>query len=192
MWKCSIIVIVGILISLGATTQATIIDFYYDDTPLNPVEVIRSVSFDYDAQELTINETIYDLDYEGFLRFRTWADSESEFRVTKTLVNNTGVTWTAYDFSWGFPLIAGSPAYLVEDSLTSTKFQTTTFLPMGFVLTGPPEVPHGQSFTIEFDLSAPDSLRPYDNVFFHIVVPEPTTIVLFGLGWFVSLRFRRS
>ena len=188
----------GILVSLIPAVQATVIDVQswvigraYED----PSHSEHTLSFDYDLQQLTITGIIYDyeIDFDdGHLRVSTSVDSyPTTFSVVWNVTNNTGVTWTGYDFIWGWTLHGGGPANIVPESIESTRLRTVYAHDYYVGLSGPPVVPDGESLTIEFNLSAPQYLDICTNMFQQHVIPEPTTMTLLGLSGLVLLRNRR-
>lgn len=188
-WCIIGIVLAGVVGIFNSTAQATVIDFGYHIWAYNPFEATHTVSFDYDLQHLTIAETIHELDFKGYISFGTSVDSASTFSVVKTLVNNTGITWTDYSFSWGGPLIAGSPAMIDRESVKSTQLQTISYLgDWTMELSGSPVVLDGESLTIEFSLHTSGGSDVYYNKFHQSVVPEPATMLLLGLGGLALLR----
>jgi len=189
--RAAIIVGVAALALLLPVGQAGVIDFYWD-VRADPFMSTHTCSFDYALQQFTIVDTIYEMDLRPHIHLITWSDSPSTFSVVETIVNNTGLTWTAYELVVGWPLMTGSPATLVYGSVTSTKLQSIEFFPVGFELTGLPVVLDGESFTIEYDLEVSEPPYSYGNGFFHRPIPEPTTIVLLGLGGLALLRTRSS
>jgi len=186
MWKCSIIVVAGILVLFSATTQAAVIDFYWDQYG-DPSKSTHTCSFDYALQQFTIVDTFYEIDLRPHISLGTLLDSPSTFSVVETIVNNTGLTWTAYELVVGWPLITGSPAMVVEDSVTSTKLQRIAFSPFGVELTGLPVGLDGESFTIEYDLQGSGPHYRYHNQFIHIccIFTEPSASIWrqIVLGW---------
>jgi len=194
--KRSIIVAAaGILVWLIPAVQATVIDFEYRIVGYDPLqlELEHTLSFDYDLQQLTITGIIYDyeLDFDdGYLDVSTYVDScPTTFSVVWNVVNNTGVTWTGYEFTWGGPLHGGGPATIVPESIESTRLRTIYAEDFYVELSGSPVVPDGESLTIEFDLVA--QIEHSINMFDQHVIPEPTTMALLGLGGFGLLRKRR-
>ena len=152
--------------------------------------------FDYDLQLLTVQETIL-----AFRPDRAWyfsiggrVDSDSTFSVVRTIKNETGVTWT------GYSMIAPPPpcgsgyvrATIVYETIEFTKFETVEHGPRYQVLefSGPPFVLDGESFTMSFDMHAPYDVRYDDPGRFSggrgiLIIPEPATVLLLGLGTLV-------
>ena len=189
---------VGVLGWFLPVAQATVTDFEYRIVGYIPSKSTHTLSFDYDLQQLTITDIIYDyeLDFEdGYLQVGTVFDSyPTTFNVAWDIVNNTGVTWTACEFIWGsfgrYPL-----GELVPESVESTKLQTVL---MGDVLagdlsvklSGSPVVLDGETLTIEFTMVAH---REFNVNHFRLhIIPEPATIMLLGLGGLILLRDLRA
>jgi len=186
MDKRSTIVTLVVTTVLVPTVHGAVIDFQWHQYG-DPSKSTHTCSFDYGLQQFTIVDTIYELDFMPYMHLSTFVDSPSTFSVVKTVVNNTGLTWTGYGFSWGGPLLSGSPAMLDRESVKSTKLQTITY-PYDWTIdfAGSPVVLGAESFTIEFDLCTSEGI--YHNVFSQSVIPEPTTLVLLGLGWLALFR----
>jgi len=194
MQKRLITAAVGVLVSLIPAVRATVIDFYSYVVGYTPYESECSLTFDFDLQLLNIATTIYDhqLDFDdGHMFFATTVDSyPTPFSVVWNVMNETGVTWTGYDFMWGGPLHGGGPAMIDPESIETTGLQTVYPWDFFVGLSGSPVVPDGESLTIEFSLHTLQYHNNYANMFYQRVIPEPTTIALLGLGGLVLMRNR--
>ena len=146
-------------------------------------------SFDYDLQELTVVQTVYDISNPGGADLQGSADADSTLSIVWTITNETGITWTGYRLLHIQGIMGGG--VFVKGSASSTKLQTITEpVPRWeIVFSGSPPVLDGESFTIQFDFAVPPGFL---NGIIVQPIPEPSTIVLLGLGAAAFLRPRRS
>jgi hypothetical protein len=157
--------------------------------------------FDYDLQLLTVQETIL-----AFRPDASWGfgidgrvDSDSTFSVVRTITNETGVTWTAYGMFAPPPPVGSGYVRpnIVYGTIEFTKFETVEHRYPVLEFSGPPFVLDGESFTMSFDMHAPYDARYDDPGRFHggwgiLIIPEPATLLLLGLGALVLRRRPKS
>lgn len=190
-----IVAAAGILAWLIPVAQGTVIDSHYRITNYIPSQLEHSLTFDFDLQQLIITDIMHKYKPDFWythMEVTTIVDSyPTTFSVLWNITNDTGVAWTGYDFIWGGPLHAGSPAMIDPESIESSRLQTVYAEDFSVGLSGLPIVPDGDSLTIEFNLHTYPYLDIYTNMFFQRVIPEPTTIALLGLGALALLRNRR-
>ncbi len=113
------------------------------------------------------------------------AEAQSTFNITTTTTNQT---WTGYILF----LEPQSDATFVEGTAESTKSNTVPY-PNAWTIEfrAPQEVLPGGVVTLEFDLSIPDD-EIYTFALTQQPIPEPTTIVILGLGSLYLLRKRKG
>jgi len=145
-------------------------------------------SFDYELQELTIVEMLFNPDYLSFTRIEItgFTDSDdSTIGVTRVITNSTGVAWSGLLFGYGSHSRARESESWME--LTGlTKLQTIVFQDINsFHSTEPDRVLDGETFTIQIDahLDPHPEYGIWDICNYSLpLVPEPATVVLLGLG----------
>ncbi len=98
------IVLVAAVGIFNSTAQAAVVDIECDFTALyrDPDNVQYMWGFDYELQQLTIMESLFDSQelYPYTIDVRGSADSDdTTFHVTRIITNNTGVAWTGYELS---------------------------------------------------------------------------------------------
>jgi len=182
-----------IIAVFGSVTNAKLeqmgCNFLYD----NPSRSVRTWSFDYDLQLLTINEIVYEVDpkWSGFLEMGAMGDPCSTFDAVVNITNETGYTWTDYKIIYGPPPMIGDSIYIVPGSIETTKLQTIIGTQSGWLLSEPPAVFDGESFTMNFDMRTGSHGRYFLEETRWLPIPEPVTIVLFGVGGLALLKKRK-
>jgi hypothetical protein len=157
-------------------------------------------SFDYELQQLTFNETIFEVGRDPYepawgVSIEGLMDSGSTtLTVVKNLTNSTGVPWTSYVIEMPVGIVGGGD--IVDGSAESTEFPEVTYeLPFpytfGIQFSGPKPVPDGQPLTIKFNVLT-YSFKPEADLFhFNLketAVPETPTISLLALGALILCR----
>jgi len=173
--------------------RAAVVDFFWNGG------AVDAWSFDYDLQQLTVTQTVSELDPGGFWHNRGFGfgaliDSETTFSVELTLTNNTGVTWSGYILE-NHDHVSTYTAGIVRESLESTMLQTISYHNGWSIIEfrEPPAVLEGESFTVQFDMTTPHYPESRcDVVLTYSLIPEPSTIALFGFGGLALLRTRRA
>jgi hypothetical protein len=194
-----LIVLLGAIGSLPGITDGSVVSLDFHLGSDWPATETYTWDFDYDLQQLTVNETILELRPDSYWVFSISGrvDSDSTFRVVRNITNETGITWTAYHIYGGPAPAAGVSAGIVDDSIQFTKFETISFHGDNpwYRFSGQPFVLNGESFTMSFDMHTRyDDLR--DGSFSVTLsprpVPEPTTALLVALGAFVFHKRQAS
>jgi hypothetical protein len=111
----------------------------------------------------------------------------SEFTVTMTATNQSGITWTGYTLT----LDPSQQASFVEGIAGSTRFKTVEY-PDVWTITflAPEAVPHGGVVTLWFDISIPEP-GPYTFTLTQNPIPEPATALFLGFGALALLSARK-
>jgi hypothetical protein len=194
MCKCRLVIsLVAIIAFFRTSAWAAIIDIMI---PLAPPDL--PWTFDYDLQQLTVTDVIYQMDPDAahYMTIDGLVDSASTFKVIRNITNSTSVTWTGYTVITMMTILPFS-ASIVPDTAESTNLQTITY-PEKWIIqfSGAPFVLPGESLTISFDMCTPPGTYT-DEVWFTVAVcenpvPEPMTLSLLGLGGLVLLRKRKT
>lgn len=160
------------LLGLCLPAEATIADFdLYFDGPGN--------SFLYDWQYNGANRTLVMQQDAGDLGSKTSMDiimfGDSEFTVDKTVRNRSenDSNWSGYKFT-----IEGDKVALVPDSWDSNFFEDVELVGNTIIFSGPDSLEPGGVAIFRFDIA--------------VTNPEPSTLVLFGLGALMLKRPRRN
>lgn len=149
-------------------------------------------SFDYDLQQLTITETISEIELP-YNALNLWGalDSGSTFSVIRTITNDTGVSWTGYILESRGTIMPGGSVGYVPETVESTMLQTITYRERSIIeFAEPPPVLDGESLTIQFDLYTSGTVE-FNAVFKQEFVPEPATFSFLALGT-LGLARRRN
>ena len=114
-------------------------------------------------------------------------EGHSEFTVTMTATNQSGMTWTGYTLT----LDPSEQASFVEGIAGSTRFKTVTY-PNAWTITflAPDAVPQGGVVTLWFDISIPEP-GPYTFTLTQKPIPEPATVLFVGFGALALMSARR-
>jgi hypothetical protein len=198
-----IIILLGTTGILVGPARADIVNI---DCALWPEGHTFSWSFDYDLQKLTISQTLYYLEYDldpdpwwsygtSSLGVGGLADSASTFSVELTITNETGIEWIGYELKNNRPatMVLGG-AYIIPGSIETTKLQTITDIPPGgWLLSEPPAVFDGESFTMRFDMRTCETANSKGPFRYYVeqipvYVPEPAAIALLGVGGMALLK----
>jgi len=202
MRKCEIIIILlGITGIFVGSAGANVVNINCRLEPEYPEICIFSWSFDYNLQKLTISETIHGFYYgetfyaASYLGVGGLADSASTFSVELTITNETGIEWIGYELKNNRPatMVLGG-AYIIPGSIETTKLQTITDIPPGgWLLSEPPAVFDGESFTMRFDMRTCETANSKGPFRYYVeqipvYVPEPAAIALLGVGGMALLK----
>ncbi len=144
--------------------------------------------FDYDMPQLVLSETIHSTSQDPVLMSGE-TDSDPIFTVIKTITNTSGVDWTGYILT----LSGGAMPTFVLGSAGSGggKLKNVAYIdPETIVFYGPNPVKHGEVLTLQFDINIPTA-GLFDFTLTQNPVPEPVSIVLFGIGGLGLLCRRR-
>jgi len=206
MRRCKIPVLVlgTVLFLWGNLVSAAIVEIHGD--PLEPPP--GPWVFDYELQTLTaIRDVQRGPDYPVGPYYEPWgnaiicdgetigdiwgnADSDSVFHLNATYKNETGIPWSAWIITWRFPFaVGGIPLEDVVHVGGSKLDHVATTWDYGIVLTGNPVLP-GEAFTLNLDIYVGEG-GFYDRLDMTPIVPEPASVVLFGLGG-IGLIHRRK
>lgn len=160
------------LLGLCLPAEATIADFDLSfDGP--------GTSFLYDWQYNGINKTLLMQQDTGDLGSKTGMDiimfGDSKLTVDKTIRNQSesDSNWSGYKFT-----IEGDNVALVPDSWDSNLFEDVELVGNTIIFSGPDNFEPGDVAIFRFDIT--------------VTNPEPSTLVLFGLGALMLKRPRRN
>lgn len=145
--------------------------------------------FDYSGPTLTLNEVISSVATDDVL-IDGETDSDPIFTVTKTIENDSGITWTGYNLSLsgtGFPTFVEGSAGAGGGKLSTVEYPH----PAAISFSGDNPVYDGELLTLQFDVLVPTT-GLFDFTLTQNPVPEPTTIGLLSLGSLALFRKRRS
>lgn len=180
----------------GSVAQGTITGVVCLDNFREPLPA-EAWSFDYDLQAVTLTVSIYDAgrDLSGpapphFFWVEGTQDAPSILTVIENFVNETGVSLVGYNLSLG----AWTDSEIIVGTVQATgspevRQEHTYHIDLAWS----EPIPHGASFTVQFDvLNYPYSGGYFGFALDQAVVPEPLTLTLLGLGGLALVRTRRS
>jgi hypothetical protein len=139
-----------------------------------------------DSWKLTLGETLTSLGIDQ-VNMMGDTDVDPDFTVIKTIENQSGYTWTAYELI----LDPGGVATFVPGTGGSTVFgdpiltngnKTATF-------NAPNSVLNNSIVTLQIDINIPVG-APFNFTMTQNPIPEPATLLLLGLGAFALRRKR--
>jgi hypothetical protein len=180
--------VAGLLLAaiLGNTARAHFVPFLcYTNHPW---------SFDYTSATLNLWEDIEVISYDEVLMSGTTVNN-STFHVTKTITNNSGLSWTAYELT----LSGADAAFDYTNPPTSDYFLPTVTLPQELVFSGGTPVsptPPGNMVKLDFDINVTTNglfmlTLTQNPVVAQNLIPEPATICLLGLGALSLIRRKK-
>lgn len=187
MKKIKFIIGMGTIIFACSIAQAGFVRFncYFPD---DPYEYDHFWDYDFTNSELTLTESLTVLPpiAGDQVVMSGETDSDPTFTIEKTITNTTGTTWTGYDLE-----LIGNVTF-VNGTASSTKFNTHSFSADLKTLHfyAPQSVLNTESVTLQVDINVPTT-GLFNFTMAQHPIPEPTTIMLIGLGALGMLRRHR-
>jgi hypothetical protein len=183
------LIIGGAILCLAVSVQAGIISGSFDcQFPSDPEQTYNAWNFDYDLGRLNLSQvlsTILPPEIDRVVMSGI-ADSDPTFTVVKTVTNTTGITWTGYDM-----MLLGDAVF--SDGASSSMFNTHSFeldfKTLHFYAPNP--VLDGQSVTMTVEINIPSS-GGFNFTMQQQAIPEPVSILLFGLGGIILLKKKNA
>ncbi len=102
-------------------------------------------------------------------------DSDPVFRMTKEVLNDTGVTWT------GYKLEIDTSSATFDDYAASSHFNAATVTPGEILFEAPDPVPDGETLAMTFDVLVP-TIGEFQVCITQTPIPEPATLAFLGVG----------
>jgi len=135
-------------------------------------------------------EPIYNCVGDSIRGFAGGADSDSVLHVTGIFKNKTGLTWTGWMIEWGAPYIWDNPQLEDIVYVNSSKFEVVAHSGHRIILSGEQRVLTEEAFTFSVDVYVGEGSF-YDDLAMAPMIPEPATVVLFGVGGIAVLERQR-